>query len=85
MAQIDYGVLSPMVRRRRCSADEPNFVSFVQFHGELVGRFVGHGFGFGGEIEDEALQNQQIVGGARAEFEVGAGYEADGAGSRRTH
>ena len=25
---------------------------------ELVGGFVGGGFGFGGEVEDEALENQ---------------------------
>ncbi len=37
-------------------------------------------FGFGGEVEDEALEDQQFVGGAAAEFEVGAGYQADGAG-----
>jgi hypothetical protein len=27
----------------------------LQFHGELVGGVVGGGFGFGGEVEDEAL------------------------------
>ena len=51
-----------------------------QFHGELVGGVVVVGFGFGGEVEDEAFQDQEFVGRAAAEFEVGAGYEADGAG-----
>src|SRR5216683_860449 len=52
----------------------------LEFHGELVGGFVGGGFGFGGEVEDEALEDEEFVGGAGEEFEVGAGYEADGAG-----
>ena len=30
----------------------------LKFHGELVGGFVGGGFGFGGEVEDEALEEQ---------------------------
>ncbi len=34
------------------------------------------GLGFGGEIEDHALENEEFVGGGAAEFEVGAGYEA---------
>ena len=51
----------------------------LEFHGELVG-FVGGGFGFGGEVEDEALEDEEFVGGGAAEFEVGAGYEADGSG-----
>src|SRR6266851_805684 len=51
-----------------------------EFHGELVGGFVGGGFGFGGEIEDEALEDEEFVGRAAAEFEVGAGYKADCAG-----
>ena len=55
-------------------------MSVLQFHGELVGGFVGGGFGFGGEVEDEALEDEEFVGGGAAEFEVGAGYEADGAG-----
>ena len=41
---------------------------------------VGGGFGFGGEVEDEAFEDEEFVGGAGAEFEVGAGYEAEGAG-----
>jgi hypothetical protein len=28
-----------------------------QLHGELVGGVVGGGFGFGGEVEDKALQD----------------------------
>src|ERR1700679_148876 len=51
-----------------------------EFHGELVRGFVGGGFGFGGEVEDEALEDEELVGGGAAEFEVGAGYEADGSG-----
>jgi hypothetical protein len=35
----------------------------------LVGGFVGGGFGFGGEVEDEALEDEEFVGGAGAEFE----------------
>lgn len=42
--------------------------------------FVGGGFGFGGEVEDEALKDEEFVGGAATEFEVGAGYHADRAG-----
>lgn len=45
-----------------------------------MGGVVGGGFGFAGEVEDEALEDQEFVGGAAAEFEVGAGDEADGAG-----
>src|ERR1700687_4866804 len=41
----------------------PDFVGrwSLEFHGELVGRFVGGGFGFGGEVEDEALEDEEFV------------------------
>ena len=52
----------------------------LELYGELVGGFVGVGLGFGGEVEDEALEDEEFVGGAGAEFEVGARYEADGSG-----
>ena len=45
-----------------------------------MGGVVGGGFGFGGEVEDESFEDEEFVGGAGAEFEVGAGYQADGAG-----
>ena len=38
------------------------------------------GLGFGGEGEDEALEDEALVGRGGAEFEVGAGDEAEGAG-----
>ena len=42
--------------------------------------FEGAGFGFGGEVEDEAFEDEEFVGGGAAEFEVGSGYEAEGSG-----
>ena len=44
-----------------------------------MGGLVEAGFWLGGEIEDETLEDEEFVGGGTAEFEVGAGYEADGA------
>jgi len=40
----------------------------LEFHGELVGGVVGGGFGFGGEVEDKALEDEEFVGGGAAEF-----------------
>lgn len=51
----------------------------IRVHGELVG-LEGGGFWFGRDVYDYALQNEEFVGGAAAEFEVGAGNQADGSG-----
>ena len=36
--------------------------------------------GLGGEGKDEAFEDEEFVGGGAAEFEVGAGDQAEGAG-----
>ena len=69
-----------VVRKRNATLMRVNLGRILKFHGELVGGFVGVCFGFGGEVEDEALEDEEFVGGGAAEFEVGAGYEADCAG-----
>ena len=81
MLESKYGRASHDAHTSESMYRAPDFVErwSLQLHGELVGRFEGGGFGFGGEVEDEALEDEEFVGGGAAEFEVGAGYEADGA------
>ncbi len=48
----------------------------LKLHGELSGCADGLGFGFSGQVEDEAFEDEELVGGAGAQFKVGAGDEA---------
>lgn len=44
-------------------SDYPPFYYQLKVHRELMGGVEGRGFGLGGEIEDEALEHEELVGG----------------------
>jgi hypothetical protein len=49
--------------RRLIVSDCPLFYYQLKVHGELMGGVEGRGLGLGREIEDEALEHEELVGG----------------------
>src|SRR5579859_4775153 len=64
----------------RTTADLAIGATASDLEGELRRGPGGDGLGLGGEVVDEALEDEALVGGRGAQLEVGAGDEAQGAG-----